>query len=371
MGSGLYSYDSRITAVIPNYNGKEFLRGCIASLLSGTVIPQILVVDNDSADGSRELLAECFPEVRVVPLPANTGFCHAVNTGIRLTKTPYVFLLNNDAAVEKDCVERLLSAISADAGIFSVQAMMLSLRDRDLIDDAGDMYCALGWAFPMGKGRAAKDFRPTRRIFSACAGAAVYRMEVLEEIGLFDERHFCYLEDVDLGYRARIFGYDNRLCPEAIVYHYGSAASGSTHNAFKEEMAAGNNLYLLYKNMPAVQFALNAPFIFLGRAVKKAYFAGKGLGTAYDAGIRRGRELCARDRLRRTGKGGAPAGRRGSVMEEAALSFAPDTKGDVGKLADLNPVWLGGRISFSPAHLLNYIKIQILLWINLFRRLRA
>ncbi|MBP3736853.1 MAG: glycosyltransferase family 2 protein [Lachnospiraceae bacterium] len=371
MGSGIYSHDKRITVVIPNYNGREMLRECVSSILAGSVVPQIIVVDNDSEDGSVQMLKETFPQVQIAPLTANTGFCHAVNTGIHLTRTPYVMLLNNDTRVEKDCIAQLLVAAEEDDRIFSVQALMLSMQDAERIDDAGDMYCALGWAFPMGKGRRLGGYRPTRRIFSACAGAAIYRMDALKEVGLFDERHFCYLEDVDLGYRARIFGYDNRLCPEAVVYHYGSASSGELHNAFKEEMAAGNNLYLLYKNMPALQYALNAPLIFLGRAVKRRYFVGKGLGEAYLAGIERGKLLCEADRAGRENKRRGLPEHRESIRREAALDLAPDTKGDVTRLDRFNPLYLGGRISFSPAHLLNYMKIQLLLWGNLIRRLRA
>ncbi len=93
-------------------------------------------------------------------------------------------------------------------------------------------------------------------VFSACAGAAIYRREVFEEIGYFDEMHFAYLEDIDVGYRARIAGYDNIYCPAALVWHVGSGTSGSTIHS--RLLAARNNVYLNYKNMPCLQLIINA-----------------------------------------------------------------------------------------------------------------
>ena len=109
-----------------------------------------------------------------------------------------------------------------------------------------------------------EKYQKCDRIFSACAGAAIYRKELLEKIGLFDEAHFAYLEDVDVGYRANLYGYRNLFAPDAAVYHVGSAVSGSRHNPFKVELTARNNLYLIYKNMPPLQLLINLPFLLLG-----------------------------------------------------------------------------------------------------------
>ena len=95
------------------------------------------------------------------------------------------------------------------------------------------------------------------KIFSACGGAVLYRREVFDQIGLFDEAHFAYLEDVDVGYRAQICGYENWYEPQAVVYHKGSAATGSRHNTFKVSHASRNNIYLIYKNMARWQILIN------------------------------------------------------------------------------------------------------------------
>ena len=115
----------------------------------------------------------------------------------------------------------------------------------------------LGWAYQRGVGRDLTHYRRSP-VFSACAGAAIHRREVFEEIGYFDEMHFAYLEDIDVGYRARIAGYDNIYCPAALVWHVGSGTSGSKYNSFKVKLAARNNVYLNYKNMPCLQLIINA-----------------------------------------------------------------------------------------------------------------
>ena len=367
-----------ITIVIPNYNGMRYIAECLDSVLSGTIIPHIIVVDNASTDGSRELVEENYPMVTLLKLHANTGFCHAVNCGLHLVRTRYAILLNNDIRADRRFVEELYSAIAQDERVFSVQARMLSMKDPEKIDSAGDFYCALGWAFSRGKGKRKDAYNRPGEIFSSCAGAAIYRMKAFEKIGWFDERHFCYLEDVDVGYRAQIYGYRNLYAPRAVVYHAGSASSGSAHNAFKEGLVPGNNDYLLYKNMPAAQYVLNAPLIGLGKLVKRAYFKKKGLGEAYSRGLARGTVLKAlameADELRRYGE----SAQKGTILVEAALSMEDtdpsgkdkaEGKTPGKKLSEIYPLYLGGKVPFEAGHLKNYARIQLRLWENCFRRL--
>ncbi len=281
----------RTTVVIPNYNGIEYMENCLASLLEGSAIPEVIVVDNGSADGSCGLIRERFPAVRLIELGENTGFCHAVNVGIRKADTEFVFLLNNDTTVEKSCVEELEKALEASPKLFCAGAKMINMKFPEKIDDAGDFYCALGWAFARGRDEPASKYQRDERIFSACAGAALYRREYLLEIGLFDEAHFAYLEDVDAGYRANIHGFRNLLASKALVYHAGSATSGSRHNRFKVELSSRNSVYLVYKNMPVAQLLINLPFLLAGFFLKFLFFAGKGLGKVYLKGLLRGIRL--------------------------------------------------------------------------------
>ena len=275
------------TVIIPNYNGLRFMEECMASLKAQTYRNfKILVVDNGSTDGSVDWLKE--KQIETIFLKENTGFSGAVNVGIRAADTPYVILLNNDTRADEYFVAELVRALEQSPGIFSVSSKMIQMYAPQLMDDAGDMYSVLGWAYQRGVGQDIRRYRKSRRVFSACAGAAIYRREVFEEIGYFDEMHFAYLEDIDVGYRARIAGYDNIYCPAAVVWHVGSGTSGSKYNSFKVKLAARNNIYLNYKNMPTLQLLVNAVPIAVGTFLKYQFFRKLGYEKDYLEGLKEG-----------------------------------------------------------------------------------
>lgn len=313
-----------VSIVIPNYNGKHFLADCLHAVFAQNIENQeVIVVDNGSTDGSLEYL-KTFPGVRVIALDKNYGFCRAVNEGIKASDSEYVILLNNDTEVAKDFAKELLDAIKSDERIFSCSSKMIQFHDRERMDDAGDYYCALGWAFGRGKGAPVENYEMSSDVFAACAGAAIYRKNILESLGYFDEAHFAYLEDIDIGYRARIYGYRNVYAPKAVVYHVGSGSSGSAHNAFKVRLSSRNNIYLAYKNMPFLQIIVNSPFLLLGHAVKLVFFLKKGLGNEYIQGVKDGFALCKREK----------------------------------------------KVRFLWENLPNYVRIQLELWLNILRRLK-
>ena len=316
------------TVIIPNYNGIKFIENCMKALERETSAKyHICVVDNGSTDGSREWVEKNCSYAQVISLKENTGFCGAVNAGIAACKTPYVILLNNDTEVEFGFVKALEDALESGKDSFSVSAKMVDMNEPDVLDGAGDLYCALGWAFARGKGKNVKGhFEKAEEIFSACGGAVIYRKEVLDKIGSFDNNHFAYLEDCDLGYRAQIYGYRNYYTPEAVVKHAGSGVSGSKHNEFKVSLSSKNSIYLIYKNMPLLQIIVNLPFLIPGFLVKYLFFIKKGLGHTYSKGIKKGLELC----------------------------FSKEGKEK--------------KVYFSWKNLPNYIRIQWKLWINIVRR---
>ena len=279
----------KVTIIIPNYNGAHFLKPCLEKLKKQTFQDfETLVVDNGSEDGSLALLREFYPEVRVISLEKNQGFSRAVNAGLRVSRSPYVILLNNDTEPEPGYVEALVKSIGRSKRIFSVSPKMIQLHDRGLIDDAGDLYTIVGWAAQRGVGQPVEEYDRPCRIFSACAGAAIYRRPVFEKIGCFDELHFAYLEDLDVGFRAKLSGYRNEYCPEAVVYHVGSGTSGSRYNSFKVRLAARNSVYLNYKNMPAAMLAFNAPAIAAGHVLKYLFFKRLGFEREYLSGLKEG-----------------------------------------------------------------------------------
>lgn len=315
---------SEVTVIIPNYNGDAYIENCLQSLKKQTFRDfEILIIDNASEDHSADYIAAHYPEIPLIRLSQNFGFSRAVNEGIKRTKTPYLILLNNDTVCDPQFVEALYQAIARDKKIFSVSSKMLQMYAPEKIDGAGDLYCALGWAFARGKDRSKALYEKESKVFSACAGAAIYRRDLFEQIGYFDEFHFTYLEDVDVGYRARIMGYENRYTPKAIVYHAGSGATGSRYNPFKVRIAARNSWYVIYKNMPALQIFINLPFLLIGFGIKALFFICKGYGREYLSGMKRGYLMCVQ----------------------------------------------GRKFPFSARFLPNYLKIQLELWINMFRRL--
>ena len=242
----------KVAVVIPNYNGYRYLETCFAALAKQTFTEfTTYFVDNGSQDESCAFLREHYPETKIIQLDDNYGFSRAVNEGIRQSKEPYVILLNNDTEVFQDFVERLYEGICKRKNAFACSAKLISYQERDKIDDAGNYYNMLGWAFARGKGKPVSEFETSDRIFAACAGAAIYRREFLEKTGLFDEEHFAYLEDTDIGYRARLLGYENWYEPSAKVYHVGSGTSGSRYNLFKIRYSSRNNIYL---TVPCILF---------------------------------------------------------------------------------------------------------------------
>ena len=317
-----------VTVVIPNYNGMKYLPDCLASLQKqqeGTPEFSVIVVDNGSTDGSVEELKDNWPEVETILLNENTGFDHAVNVGIEASGTPYVILLNNDTKVREGFVKALYEAIYRREDAFSVSARMLMWDRPELLDDAGDQYCVLGWAYSRGKGKAATGYEEPAEVFSACAGAAIYRKSVFDEIGLFDEEHFAYLEDLDIGYRARIYGYHNFYEPAAQVLHFGSASTGSRYNERKTVLSSANNVYVIYKNMPLLQLLINLPFLLMGFLIKFLFFCRKRMGILYLKGLWQGIKRSA-----------SKAGR-------------------------------AHKIPFRPVHLKNYFLIQGQLYLNTIR----
>ncbi|WP_299524577.1 glycosyltransferase family 2 protein [uncultured Methanobrevibacter sp.] len=283
----------KASVITPNYNGKQFLKTYFDSLNNNKEsIGEVILIDNGSDDGSVEFIENYsknldFPVI-VIKNNENVGFAKAVNQGILKSNYNYIFSLNNDTEVEKGAVKSLISLISSNSNIFSVASKMVQFDNKNLIDDAGDEYNILAWTKKTGENQPLKNYNEVYEIFSSCAGAAMYNKAILDKIGLFDENFFAYMEDVDLSYRAKINGYKNLFCPDSIVYHIGSATSGSRYNEFKVKLAARNNVWTVYKNFPIPQKIVNFIFLFLGFLIKYLFFVKKGFGKTYLEGIKEG-----------------------------------------------------------------------------------
>ena len=221
----------KITVVIPNFNGIQYVERCLDSLKRQTFSEfDVIFVDNGSVDGSRELTEEKYPWVRVIALAENTGFCKAVNIGIEATQTPYVVLLNNDTEAEPDFLLELYRGIERKKNAFSAAARMLQFHDRGKIDDAGNYYNCLGWAFALGKGKPEEKYKKERKIFASCGGAAIYRTELVKQLGGFDEDFFMYAEEEELSWRIKKRGEKIYNIPQAKIIHLEGATLEKQHD---------------------------------------------------------------------------------------------------------------------------------------------
>ena len=307
----------KVSVIIPNYNGKEYLKDCVDSLFKQSVRSfEVIIVDDASADDAVDELMREYPAntglpcVRYIKHIENKGFAASVNDGIAAARAEYVLLLNNDTVADRGFVEDMWRDIRRSEDIFSVSAKMLNMHEPSKMDDAGDFFCALGWAFSDARDKDAEAYNKHREVFSACGGAAIYRKDALLELGGFDEAHFAYLEDVDLGYRAKLQGYRNIYSPKAEVLHAGSGSSGSRYNEFKLRLTVRNQVYLLFKNMPLWQWIVNFLPLLAGWMIKLIFFARKGMGGAYIKAFAEGIRLCAANKDKRVDHQSIPLSRQ-------------------------------------------------------------
>ncbi len=240
----------QVTVVIPNWNTKHWLRGCLEGLRAQSYQDfQIILVDNGSTDGSLAFVKQHYPEVQILAFATNQGFAPAVNAGIRQSHAKYVALLNVDTIPRPDWLLALVKTMErSPSTVGSLASKMLNLEHPDIIDDAGDVLSWYGSARKRGMDEPADAYDEEKEVFSACAGAALYRRTFLEETGGFDESFGSYLEDIDLGLRGQMLGYRCFFVPNAKVLHH-SHGSGLSRSRYICLMTR-NRLKLLTKNIP-------------------------------------------------------------------------------------------------------------------------
>ncbi len=242
----------RVSVVIPNWNGEKFLTLCLKALRSQTYRDfAAYVVDNGSNDDSIDLIEREFPEVKIIRFPLNRGFSAAVNAGIKASAGDYIVLLNNDTEVDVSWLEELVSVLDTRDEIGFCASKILDFKDRTVIDSVGDSYSRLGIAFKVGSRETDNgQYEQSVEVFSASAAASIYRRTLFDEIGFFDEDFFAYMEDMDIGIRARLAGYRCLFVPTAKVFHIGSASSGGDMSVFSLRLTVKNIYNIIIKDMP-------------------------------------------------------------------------------------------------------------------------
>ena len=256
-----------ISVVIPNHNGAKYLEKCLQTLQIQTrENVEIVVVDNASEDKSLEAVQTIAPGAVVLRENRNLGFAGAVNAGIRSSHGHWVAVLNNDTELAADWIAECVQAIQSHPEAVFFACKILDFTDRHRLYSAGDCYLRGGIGYRRGQElQDREDYHEECEVFSASGCAALYRRQVLEEIGGFDERFFAYLEDVDLGLRLQAAGYRGYYVPRAVVYHHGAATSGGEFSPLAVCLRTRNSLLLLLKNMPMLIFWRCLPMITLAQ----------------------------------------------------------------------------------------------------------
>jgi GT2 family glycosyltransferase len=271
-----------VTVVIVNWNGERFLDRCLSALLAQTVMPhEIILVDNASSDASLDIVRQ-YPSVRILELKENSGFARGNNVAIEAVaaESQWIALLNPDAFPELHWLEALLSAAQEHSEFDVFGSTLVNAADPSVLDGAGDVYHISGLVWRRGHGVSVTSLSmQASEIFSPCAAAALYRRSVLVKVGGFDETFFCYVEDVDLGFRLRLAGHKAIYVPDAVVHHVGSATTGGQHGDFSVYHGHRNLVWTFVKDMPGLLFWLLLPLHLMMNLITILWFALKGQGA--------------------------------------------------------------------------------------------
>ncbi len=251
------THTQKITVVIPHYNGLQILDDCLNALFKNTFQDfDTLVIDNGSTDGSQQMVKEKYPRVTVIQNEKNLGYAGGCNQGIRLAKTEYVLLLNNDTVMPENFLQEMLNALENDPAAAMVQPKILSIQDRRFFDYSGAAGGELDvFGYPFARGRIFDTVeqdegqydRMEAQVFWTSGCALLLRKSVTDEIGLLDEDFFAHQEEIDLNWRAQLAGYKNLVTTRTHILHYTGFTLGHD-NQWKMYLNHRNNLIMMLKN---------------------------------------------------------------------------------------------------------------------------
>jgi len=204
-----------VSVIIVNYNGKTYLEKCLESLMKINYNNyEIILVDNNSTDTSIEFVKNTYPSITIIKLNDNYGFAEPNNIGAKNAKGDYLLFLNNDTEVDPDFIDELVNVLKKDPKIAICQSLLL--KPNGAVDSSGDFIDTLGRAYS-----SKNKVNEVKKILSARGASMMVRKDSFWDLGGFDKKFFASFEDVDLGWRAWIWGYKIVLVPNSIVYHKG------------------------------------------------------------------------------------------------------------------------------------------------------
>lgn len=262
--------NARVSIIILNYNGLAYLKDCLTSLKAQTYPNfRIIVCDNASKDGSVEFLTKNFPDVTLIGNRENLGFAEGNNVAMDFALKQgdnYIFLLNNDTLVEPDALSKLVETAESDGFIGVVGPMVLDLKNKNFVQEAGMLIDKFGYPIP-----AKDEENPSQRVsevFFVSGCAMLIKREVLLKIGCFDEEYFMFAEDLDLCWRAQLAGYKILVNKASRIYHAsgGSMSGGvakSSHYSTDVRrifLREKNTIRTLIKNYDTADMLKTVPF---------------------------------------------------------------------------------------------------------------
>lgn len=256
------------------------LPDCLDSLVAQTFRDfEVVLVDNGSTDESIPLIQQRYPWVNLVLLGENTGFATGNNRGLEKATGKYIITLNNDTRVEPDWLASLVQVAESHPRVGMVGCRICSFFDPDKIDSLGMGICADGMSRGRYRNKRWSELRLplVEEILFPSACAALYKREMIDQIGFFDDDFFAYAEDSDLGLRGRLAGWQAVLATGAVVYHKYSQSSGSL-SPFKVHLVERNHYWVVMKNFSPVGL-LKLPFFTILRYLEQVRVVLRGAGT--------------------------------------------------------------------------------------------
>ena len=273
----------KVSVIILNWNGKKFLQECLDSLWGQTFSDfETILLDNGSSDGSAAYVREAYPWVQLATLPENIGFTGGNNRALMECSGKFIVTLNNDTKLEPGFLAALVAAAEGDPRIGMVATKMLNFYEKGRLDSVGVRIAPNGMGQNIGVGEQdCGQYDVLAEVFGPCAGAALYRREMLDEVGFFDPSFFAYYEDLDLAWRGRLAGWRCVTAPAAVVYHVHSATSGKM-SPFTVYHVQRNKWFVIVKNWPAALLVKRLPLVlaFDLAALVLALLRGRGLAAA-------------------------------------------------------------------------------------------
>lgn len=265
-----------VSVIILNWNGQAYIKTCLDSVLNQDYRNiEIIVVDNASEDESADMVRKSYRDVVLIQNQSNLGFSMGNNIGIRRARGDFLLVLNNDTELDRGCITAMKKSIDRDSR-YGSSASKIYLKDSPgTVDAAGIAIFRDGLSIGRGRFEAGYLYEKEEDVFFSSGCCAMYRREMLEDVKIFneyyDEDFFAYAEDTDLGWRARLRGWNCVYAPAAAVYHARSASAGK-YSTLKAFLVERNRMWLEVKNFPVPMIVYGHFFTFL-RYIYQAYGA--------------------------------------------------------------------------------------------------